>query len=64
MEAFQFTQQQGRRTVNYQDVANAIADIHEFEFLTEICPFTVRIDEAIEKREMLIEMKNEQNEHY
>ena len=64
MEAYQFTLQQNRKTINYRDVSNAIADIHEFEFLTEIVPFVVPVEEALERREMLMEMRNEQNEHY
>ncbi|KAJ3317931.1 Chromatin accessibility complex protein 1 [Boothiomyces sp. JEL0866] len=59
MEAHQFTQQSNRKTLNYQDVASAINDIHEFEFLTEIVPNQVAYMEAMEKRKALLE-QNEQ----
>ena len=64
MESFQFTLQQGRKTIIYRDVCNSINDIHEFEFLTEICPFTMPIKDAVEKREHLMELKQDQNEHF
>ncbi|KAJ3357196.1 hypothetical protein HDU91_005446 [Kappamyces sp. JEL0680] len=50
LESHQFTAQQGRKTVSYQDVAAAVHDIHEFEFLAEVVPMTMTYEEAMEKR--------------
>ncbi len=41
MEASQFTLKESRKTLSYSDISNAVNDIHEFEFLTEIIPYSM-----------------------
>jgi histone H3/H4 len=62
MEGYQFTQQEKRSTLSYRDISNAINDIHEFEFLTEIVPFTLPFEEAVERKEAFEEMVQAQKE--
>ncbi|KAI8892231.1 hypothetical protein BC833DRAFT_612356 [Globomyces pollinis-pini] len=49
-ESHQFTTNDNRKKLLYADVANAINDIHEFEFLTEIVPNTMPYDDALNRR--------------
>ena len=48
MESHQFTTNENRKTLTYADVANAVNDIHEFDFLTEIIPYSMPYSEGID----------------
>ncbi len=52
LETYQITASQGRKTISYQDIATAVHDIHEFDFLTELVPLTMSYGEAMEKRRL------------
>jgi histone H3/H4 len=52
-EAAQYTLSDHRKTVGYKDVAQAISDVHEFEFLMDIVPFTIKYKEALEKKSLM-----------
>lgn len=62
MEAHQFSMQEGRKGISYRDVSNAVNDIHEFEFLTQICPLKISYEEALQRKDAFDEMQEAQKE--
>ncbi|KAI8912803.1 histone-fold-containing protein [Gorgonomyces haynaldii] len=49
-EASQYCQQDGRKTISYKDIAQAVHDVHEFEFLLDIVPQTIPYADAVRKK--------------
>ena len=45
-------------------VASTVNEIHEFEFLTELIPYSMKYDEAIQNRKHLEELKNAAKEDF
>ena len=46
-ESFVYTMQEGRKTLNYKDVAKAIHSITALEFLEDIVPFPIPMRTAL-----------------
>ncbi|EGF80712.1 hypothetical protein BATDEDRAFT_88393 [Batrachochytrium dendrobatidis JAM81] len=56
-EAFDYAKRDHRRSLNYSDVALAVNDVQEFEFLTEIVPHMITVKEAMHRRRTLEAMR-------
>ncbi|KAI8926449.1 hypothetical protein BC831DRAFT_456230 [Entophlyctis helioformis] len=55
-ESFDYARRDGRRSLLYRDVAWAVNDVQEFEFLTEIVPHTLSYEIAVQRRKALEEL--------
>ena len=48
--------------MKYEDVSRAVHEIHEFEFLTPIVPKQIPFEDALEKRQLLMEQNTRETE--
>jgi histone H3/H4 len=62
MESYNQTKQSQRKTIQYMDVSQTIQEVHEFEFLTELVPLQIPFEDAMERRQVLMEQLQQQKE--
>ena len=61
-EALQVCVREGRKTISFRDLATAVSEVYELEFLQDIVPFTLMYKDALQKRQEMENLEKQQQE--